>query len=94
MLLPNVPISAIHDNDIILALHISPLVFFYWNGLLVLITAGISNYNHYKVWDEISYPFPNFNSSLLKFGNEWVISSHILLGMSLLIHAVIKVKPH
>ena len=29
----------------------------------------------------------------LKFGNGWVISSHILLGMNLLIHSGIKSKP-
>ena len=28
---------------------------------LTLITAWISNYIHYKVWDEITYPFLNFN---------------------------------
>ena len=31
--------------------------------------AWISNYIHYKVWDEITYPFPNFNRQPLKFGN-------------------------
>ena len=25
-----------------------------------------------KVWDEITYPFPKFNGSLLKFGNEYL----------------------
>ena len=33
------------------------------------------------------YPFPNFNGAT-------VISSHILLDMSLLIHGGIKVKPY
>ena len=32
---------------------------FYWHGL-TLIPAWISNYIHYKVWDEIIYPFLNF----------------------------------
>ena len=32
---------------------------FYWHGLSS-ITACISNYIPYKVWDEITYPFPNF----------------------------------
>ena len=29
---------------------------------LTLILIWISNYNHYNMWDEIIYPFPNFNS--------------------------------
>ena len=33
---------------------------FYWHGL-TLIPACISNYIHYKVWDEITYPFLTFN---------------------------------
>ena len=33
---------------------------FYEHGL-TLIPAWISNYIHYKVWDEITYPFLNFN---------------------------------
>ena len=41
------------------------------------------------MWDEITYPFPNVNSAT---GNGQVISSHMLLGMWLLIHAGIKVK--
>ena len=28
---------------------------------LTLIPAWISNYIHYKLWDEITYPFLNFN---------------------------------
>ena len=28
---------------------------------ITLIPAWISNYIHYNVWDEITYPFPNFN---------------------------------
>ena len=27
-----------------------------------LILACISNYTHYKVWDEVTHPFSNFNS--------------------------------
>ena len=38
---------------------------FYWHGL-TSIPASISNYTHYNVWGEITYPFFNFN----------VISSH------------------
>ena len=33
---------------------------FYQYGL-TLIPACVSNYIHHKVWDEITYPFPNFN---------------------------------
>ena len=46
-----------------------------------------SNYIHCKVWDKITYPFPNFNVQPLKFGNGSVISSHTLIGMWLLINA-------
>ena len=28
--------------------------------------AWISNYIHYKVWNEITYPFPNFNGYAVK----------------------------
>ena len=33
---------------------------FYYHGLTI-IPAWISIYIHYKVWDEITYPFLNFN---------------------------------
>ena len=33
---------------------------FYLHGL-TLIPAWISNYIQYKLWDEITYPFLNFN---------------------------------
>ena len=52
--------------------------------------AWISNNIHYFVWDEITYPYPNFNGCT---SDVWeVISSHILLGVWLLIHAGIKVN--
>ena len=42
--------------------------------------------------EEITYPFPNFNSAAFEvWGNGEVISSHTLLDMCLLIHAGIKV---
>ena len=41
---------------------------FYWHGL-TLIPAWICNYILSKVWDEITYPFLNFNGALLKFRN-------------------------
>ena len=38
---------------------------FYWHGL-TLIPTWISNYIHYKVWDEITYPFLNFNGATVE----------------------------
>ena len=29
------------------------------------------NYIHYKVWDEITYPFPNFNGATVE-AREWI----------------------
>ena len=40
----------------------------YWHGL-TLILARITNYIHYKVWDEISYPFHNSTVAPLMFRN-------------------------
>ena len=42
----------------------------YWH-LTFLIPAWISNYNHYKVWDEITYAFPNLNSVTVEVC-EWI----------------------
>ena len=38
---------------------------FYQHGL-TLIPAWISNNIHYKVWDEITYPFLNFNGATIE----------------------------
>ena len=38
---------------------------FYQHGL-TLIPAWISNYTHYKAWDEITYPFLNFNGATVE----------------------------
>ena len=38
---------------------------FYKRGL-TLIPAWISNYIHYNVWDEITYPFLNFNGATVE----------------------------
>ena len=38
---------------------------FYLHGL-TLIPAWISNYIHYKVWDEITYPFLNLNGETVE----------------------------
>ena len=43
---------------------------FYYNGL-ILIPAGISNYIHYKVWDEITYALLNFNGATVEVW-EWI----------------------
>ena len=32
--------------------------------------AWMRNYIHYKVWDEIAYPFLNFNGATVKFRNR------------------------
>ena len=39
-------------------------------GLLPFLT-WISNYIHYKVWDQITYPFINFNSANIEV-KEWI----------------------
>ena len=45
-----------------------------------VITAWITNHIHHKGWDEIIYPFPNFNGAI----HVWESISdfiHTLLGM-------------
>ena len=51
----------------------------------------VSNYNHYKVWDEITYPSSNFNGAAVEV-REWVsnFTTHLSI-MWLLVHAEIKV---
>ena len=43
---------------------------FYYHGL-TLIPSWICNYIHYDVWDEITYPFPNFNGATIVVW-EWM----------------------
>ena len=43
---------------------------FHWHGL-TLIPTWISNYTHYNVWDEITYPFLNFNGATVEVW-EWI----------------------
>ena len=38
---------------------------FYWHGLTLILT-WISNYIHYKVWDELTYPPLNFNGATVE----------------------------
>ena len=64
--------SFIHNFELFLILTDLPLIdkgqhggskgLFYKHGL-TLIPAWISNYSHQRVWDEITYPFLNFNSA-------------------------------
>ena len=43
---------------------------YFWHRL-TLIPAWISNYIHNKVWDKITYPFPNFDFSTIEVW-EWI----------------------
>ena len=47
-----------------------PMICFYLHGL-TLIPAWINNDIHYKVWDEITYPFLNFNGIAAEVW-EWI----------------------
>ena len=38
---------------------------FHWQRLTVF-PAWISNHSHYKVWDEIAYPFLKFNGTIVE----------------------------
>ena len=53
----------------------TPRAPFHWHGL-TLILAWISNLMPINVWDEITYPFPNFNGAAVEVW-EW-ISNFIL----------------
>ena len=50
---------------------------------LTLIPAWISNYIRFKVWGEITYPFPHFNGATVEV-MEWIsnfiphISAHVI----------------
>ena len=57
-----------------------------------LTPAWISNYIHYNVWDEIAYPFPNFNDYAVEV-YKWVSIFILHYWLCLLIHAGIKVNP-
>ena len=46
---------------------------FYYH-VLTVIPAWISNCIHYKVWDEITYPFSNFNGATVEVW-EWISNS-------------------
>ena len=53
----------------------------------------MSDYNHYKVWDDIIYAVRNMNATATEVWELWVSSSHILLGTLLLLDGDIKVDP-
>ena len=57
-------------------------------------STWVSNHMPNKVWDEISYPFPNFRVQGLHCWSLGIdITSHNLLVMWLLIDAGIQVNP-
>ena len=62
---------------------------FYKNGL-----TWISKYIQYNVWDEITYPFSNFNGCTVEVW-EWIrfVILHFT-GYVVIIHAEIKVNPY
>ena len=47
-----------------------------------LIRPWINNHIHYKVWDEITYPFPNFNSATVEVW-EWIsnLIAHFMIDV-------------
>ena len=49
---------------------ISILGSFYWHRF-TLFPTSISNYIHYKVWDEINFPIPNLNCTTVEVW-EWI----------------------
>ena len=68
-----------------------PWVPFYSQGL-TLTPALISYHGPCIVWDEIIHPFPKFNDAAVLVWNGYVISSHTLLSVWVLIHAALKVN--
>ena len=58
-----------------------------------VIPAWISNLTHSEVWDEITYPLPNFNGVAVDFF-KWISNvQHIIMDViTHVIHAGIKVN--
>ena len=52
----------------------------FYEHCLTLFPAWISNYTHYDVWDEITYPFLNFNSAPTLY---WACDYLSVLGLKL-----------
>ena len=69
-----------------------PLRHFYQHGLTLIPTCK-NNHIHYKVWDDITYPFPNLKCCAVEV-QEWMnyFIPHFIM-VWLLIHAGIKVNP-
>ena len=59
----------------------------------MILPAQLAAYSHYEVWDEITYPVPNFNGATIEIW-EWIGNfTHTLLGTRLVIHAEITLNP-
>ena len=67
---PNSFYMSIEQNE--LALQKKVWGSLYWNGL-TLTPAWMSNYIQQKVWDEITYPFTNFNGCTAEVW-EWILN--------------------
>ena len=54
----------------------------WWCHNMEMLSAWISNYIHYKVWDEITYPFLNFNGCTIEV-KEWISNfiSHFIMDV-------------
>ena len=89
-LTPGIP--SLYLVSLSLSAHISLLGRIVWNGL-TLFTTWVSNNVQYIAYDEIRYPFTNLNGAIFEVWNEYVIPSHTLRSMWLIIHAEIKVNP-
>ena len=51
----------------------------FWHGSS-LILAWIINQNNYEVWNEMIYPFPNFNGATVEVWEWIIIISHTLIA--------------
>ena len=60
--------------------------------LQALIPAWISNHTHYEMWDEISYPFLNYNCCIVEVW-EWMSNFIPHITRYVIIHAGVKVNP-
>ena len=72
--------------NIWLKMHRGPLRY---RAPFTLIPAWISNYIHYKMWYEITYPFPNYNSETVEVW-EWIsnfIPASILISQGSATHS-------
>ena len=53
----------------------------YWNGW-TLISVWINNHKPWKLWNEITYPFPNLNGAIVEAW-DWIscFISHVIMDM-------------